>query len=267
MTCGVPQGSILGPLMFVVFINDLDIALKETKLILYADYTVVYYTGKTSKEIIKILNDDLQELGKWFKKNNLVINMKKVKIEFVLYAKRIAIQQSSGEQINVTICGENVNQSASYDYLSVTLDSKLIFNEYCRTFIRRALQVLLRNNLTENAFGTCPERVRNASLNAFHLRSIRVQISFHLPSTFTGTHLRNAFRLHSYRNRTSSEIIAISRVLVSLTFTFCVHTIKHETAFLYLLSTNESRIKITYDVHITYMYVRGQYSGTKQNTI
>ena len=146
----------------------------------------------------------------------------------------------------------------------------------------RAFTVLLRNNLTENAFGTRPERVRNAFLNAFHftfhlrsirvpfafhLRSIRVPIAFHLRSTVTGTHLRNAFRLHSYRNRTSSEIIAISRVLVSLTCAFCVQTIKHETAFLYLLSTNESRIKITYDVHITYMYVRGQYSGTEQNTI
>ena len=125
VTCGAPQGSILGPLMFVVFINDLDIALKKTNLILFADDTVVYYSGKSSEEIIKILNDDLQELGKWFKENNLVINMKKGKTEFVLYrtAKRIAIQQPSGEQINVTICGENVNQSASYDYLGVTLDS------------------------------------------------------------------------------------------------------------------------------------------------
>jgi hypothetical protein len=49
-----------------------------------------------------------------------------IQTEFVLYgtAKHIAIQQPSGEQINVTICGENVNQSASYDYLGVTLDSK-----------------------------------------------------------------------------------------------------------------------------------------------
>ena len=98
---------------------------------------------------------------------------------------------------------------------------------------------------------------------AFHSRSIRVLIAFHLRSTFTGTHLRNAFRLHSYRNRTSSEIIANSRVLVSLTFTFCIHTFNHETAFLYLLSTNESRIKITYDVHITHhTYVRDK---TKHN--
>ena len=112
--------------------------------------------------------------------------------------------------------------------------------------------VLLRNNLTENAFGTRPERVPFA----FHLRSIPVPFAFHLRSTVTGTHLRNAFRLHSYRNRTSSEIIAISRVLVSLTCTFCVHTIKHETAFLYLLSTNESRIEITYDAHIVSEYIK-----------
>ena len=82
---------------------------------MYADDTVVYYSGKTSEEIIKILNDDLQELGKWFKENNLVINMKKRKTEFVLYgtAKRISMQQLSGEQ-SVSICGENVNQSTSY---------------------------------------------------------------------------------------------------------------------------------------------------------
>jgi hypothetical protein len=97
--------------------------------------------------------------------------------------------------------------------------------------------------------------VKNASLNAFQLRSIRVPIAFHSRSVI-GTHLRNAFRLHSYRNRTSSEIIAISRVYISQrrSFTFCVHTIEHQTAFLYLLSSNESRIKITY-VHITYLYV------------
>ena len=72
--------------------------------------------------------------------------------------------------------------------------------------------VLLRNNLTENAFGT-----------RSYMRTICVSIAFHLRSTFTGTHLRNAFRLHSH-NWTSSEIIAISRVLVIFTFTFCVHT-------------------------------------------
>ena len=93
--------------------------------------TLSYYSGKTSEEIIKILNGDLQELGKWFKENNLVINMKKGKTEFVLYgtAKRISMQQLSGEQ-SVTICGENVNQSTSYDYLGVTLDDKLTFTEY-----------------------------------------------------------------------------------------------------------------------------------------
>lgn len=138
VTCGVPQGSILGPLLFVVFINDLDTVLKKTNLILYADDTVVYYSGKTSEEIIKILNDDLQELGKWFKENNLVINMKKGKTEFVLYgtAKRISMQQLSGEQ-SVTICGENVNQSTSYDYLGVTLDDKLTFTEYLQKLYKK----------------------------------------------------------------------------------------------------------------------------------
>jgi hypothetical protein len=98
-----------------------------------------------------------------------------------------------------------------------------------------------------------PERVPKCVPFAFHLCSIRIPIAFHVRSTFTGTHLRNAFPLHSYRNRTSSEIIAISRVLVSFTFTFCPYTIKHQTAFIYLISSNGSRIKITYE-QITYVY-------------
>ena len=98
-----------------------------------------------------------------------------------------------------------------------------------------------------------PQRVPKCVPFAFHLCSIRIPIAFHVRSTFTGTHLRNAFRLHSYRNRTSSEIIAISRVLVSFTFTFCAYIIKHQTAFIYLISSNESRIKITYE-QITYVY-------------
>ena len=97
------------------------------------------------------------------------------------------------------------------------------------------IQLLLRNNLTENAFGTRPKRVLKCVPFAFHLRSICVPFAFHLRSicvpnafhlrsTFTGTHLRSAFLLPSYRNRTASEIIAISRVLISVTFTFCVYT-------------------------------------------
>ena len=94
-------------------------------------------------------------------------------------------------------------------------------NDICSNYSLLVIcTVLVRNNLTENAFGTRPERVPFA----FHSRSICVPIVFHLRSAFTGTHLRNAFRLHSYRNRTSSEIVVISRVLISVTFTFCVYT-------------------------------------------
>ncbi|CAB3977617.1 Hypothetical predicted protein [Paramuricea clavata] len=167
VTCGVLQGLILGPLMFVVSINDLDIALKNTKLILYADDTVVYYSGKMSEEIIKILNDDLQELDKWFKKNNLVINMKKGKTEFVLYgtAKRIVIQQSSGEQINVTICGENVNQSASYDYLGVTLDSKLTFTEYLQKLYKKgSMRLKLLSTVCESISPYVAETIYHAMI-------------------------------------------------------------------------------------------------------
>ena len=110
-------------LLFMIFINDLGIVLKKTNLILYADDTVVYYSGKISEEVIKTLNDDLQELGKWIKENNLVINIEKRKTEFLLYGtvKRISMPQQNDKEINVIFSGKNLNQSASYDYLGVIL--------------------------------------------------------------------------------------------------------------------------------------------------
>ena len=65
--------------------------------------------------------------------------MKKGKTEFVFYgtAKRISEQQLSGERISVTICGENVNQSTSYDYLGVTLDDKLTLTEYLQKLYKK----------------------------------------------------------------------------------------------------------------------------------
>ena len=77
--CGIPQGSILGPLLFLLHFNELPSLLKSCKMIMYADDTVLYYSHKDVKEIEKILSQDLCTVSKWLQENELVLNLKKGK--------------------------------------------------------------------------------------------------------------------------------------------------------------------------------------------
>ena len=79
ITCGVPQGSILGPLLFLIYINDLPLVSKKAVTILFADDTSALYRGKTYDELINIVDNDLSLLSDWFKCNKLALNESKTK--------------------------------------------------------------------------------------------------------------------------------------------------------------------------------------------
>ena len=80
VTCGVPQGSVLGPLLFLVYINDLGSILRHSKHFLYADDTVIYCSGKNQNAIENLLQLDLSYFENWCKGNKLTINTKKSNI-------------------------------------------------------------------------------------------------------------------------------------------------------------------------------------------
>ena len=80
ITCRVPQGSVCGPLLFLLYINDISKVLLNCKVSLYADDTVLYYSGKNLNEVVTIIQADLTLLGNWCKKNRLTINCKKTNI-------------------------------------------------------------------------------------------------------------------------------------------------------------------------------------------
>ena len=73
LSCGVPQGSILGPLLFLLYVNDMPQAV-NSELLLYADDTCLIYTAKDTKTIEEQLNSDFNSLCEWFIDNKLSIH-------------------------------------------------------------------------------------------------------------------------------------------------------------------------------------------------
>ena len=65
ITCGVPQGSILGPLLFLIYINDMHLAVKQSTIYHFADDTNLLFSCKSQKELRKKMNNDLNLLYDW----------------------------------------------------------------------------------------------------------------------------------------------------------------------------------------------------------
>ena len=77
INCGVPQGSCLGPLLFLIYINDLPFALKNCKVTMYADDTSISYSSKSIEDLTETLNNELKCLKEWLQGNKLSLNVTK----------------------------------------------------------------------------------------------------------------------------------------------------------------------------------------------
>ena len=125
---GVPQGSILGPLFFIMYVNDLLLLFNEhdPKITLYADDTVLYISDKKSDVACNALEHGLTKLSNWCTQNKLSINFKKTKLLIVdpmKFAENYPCPKSNGQAL------ERVN---SYNYLGVSIDESLLFDKFLR---------------------------------------------------------------------------------------------------------------------------------------
>lgn len=131
ITCGVPQGSILGPLLFLTYINNISELSLHGHLTLYADDTCLFYFGPTIEDIISKAQTDLNVLSSWFQHNLLTINTSKT-CYVIFKAKNKIIPLDTTLKIDNVILQEKHCEK----YLGLRMDSYLTWNtqiEHTRT--------------------------------------------------------------------------------------------------------------------------------------
>jgi retron-type reverse transcriptase len=139
VTCGVPQGSNLGPLLFSIYINDLPNCLEETKASMFADDTNISASGSSLLEIQNKLNNDLSNVNTWLEANKLTLNAEKT--EFMLIASKRKLKRFSGNP-NITIGNYNIKEVKNKKVLGIVLDEELKWGEHIDVQCKKYLNLL-----------------------------------------------------------------------------------------------------------------------------
>ena len=119
ITCGVPQGSTLGPLLFLLYINDLNISFNNAIASHFAGDTCIMYGSSTPKTLETVLNCNIKKISDWLKANRLSLNVKKSKLIF--FQKK----QSNFDRysISIKLDGCKLVPSDNVQYLGVYIDN------------------------------------------------------------------------------------------------------------------------------------------------
>ncbi len=123
IVCGVPQGSVLGTKLFILYINDIYKVSNVLKLILFTDDTNIFFSGNNLNRLAKTVNKEMSKLHIWFNINKLSLNLAKTK--FILFGKK-----GVNKNINIQVNGKNIERVNEYKVFRVMIDNLLTWRPH-----------------------------------------------------------------------------------------------------------------------------------------
>ena len=183
---GVPQGSILGPLLFNIFINDMFYFMEDTKMANYADDNTIYAVKGNIDELLKTLENETSLILNWFRINEMKPNDDKCHLIV-----------SNEDNVSVTLGNETIEATNSVELLGIKIDSNLNFNEHVTNLCKKGNQKLhalariskylnedklkiIMKTFIQSQFNYCPlvwmfhSRTLNNKINKLHERALRI---------------------------------------------------------------------------------------------
>ena len=195
--CGVPQGSILGPLLFLIFINDLPLHIDNVLTDLYADDTTLYCTGRSQACIEQQLQAALHKLSNWCKQNGMLINTAKTKVMLLTTPqKRIHLNENT---LKLTLNNEILTVVTSDKILGVHIDNNSTWTDHINAVAKKMVSNLWLLSRIKEYLST-DQRVQ------FYKAYIQPHIDY-CNSVWGGTSQRNLGRIYSLQKRACKIIL------------------------------------------------------------
>ena len=140
VTMGVPQGSILGPLLFILYVNDMPKVLQNAKPIIFADDTTLFVSNSDIDLALHLLQEDVDKLVLWFTANKLSLNLSKT--NYMLFTTNTAIRSRT---LSFEINGITIERVQSCKFLGIFFDEKLSWSchvDYLCKKLRKSIGIL-----------------------------------------------------------------------------------------------------------------------------